>query len=560
MATQKEIIKSFMKSLDTSTESGINALDNAVKACSNFNSVQDVIDELISDCQSAESAESFLLKKCGIIIGNYDTGAITGSDSGGKTAKTAESIVPESGKAKYPSGTSFTKRGLKVIIPKKDNLTTAQQTVIQGLYSWWIDGALKLIEESYGYSFKDSDATVKKITVEFVEESNSQTLAFVTPGLSSTDNLPFRAESLTLTVNMSWFKNLSASDLNGMGEKGSFYLDRVLAHELTHAIMAAKIDDYQDLPHFITEGMAELTHGIDNERSNYIRGLVKNPSALKEYLNVENNSSADINIADYSAGYIFLRYLAKQASDDKNNTAMKGTSGKDFLPVLNTDSIKVYSYGGNDTIYSDSSKITISAGSGNDSIINHGSEVSISAYSGKDSISNSGDNVSISSGAGNDSISNTGSNVSINAGSGNDLVINNGLKVTINGGSGKDSLFGGSGDDKLLGGSGNDSLSGGAGDDSIYGGTGNDTLWGNTGADTFIYSSGDGSDIILGFEDSDTITFDNLDFKASYSKKNKSVAFKFDSGDITLKNFTATTFHVNDDTYKISGSKLVKQK
>ena len=34
--------------------------------------------------------------KCGIIIGNDDTGSITGSDAGGGSTKTAESIVPES--------------------------------------------------------------------------------------------------------------------------------------------------------------------------------------------------------------------------------------------------------------------------------------------------------------------------------------------------------------------------------------------------------------------------------------------------------------------------------
>ena len=61
---------------------------------------------------------------------------------------------------------------------------------------------------------------------------------------------------------------------------------------------------------------------------------------------------------------------------------------------------------------------------------------------------------------------------------------------------------------------------------------------------------------ISGFDDKDTLTFDNLDFQTSYSKKNNAVTFKFADGSVTLKDFTATTFHVNNDVYKISNGKF----
>ena len=155
MATQQEVIKAFMKSLDTTSKSGKAALDTAIKSCSKFKSLQSVINQLISDCQKATDVETFLQEKCGILLpfsyakNTYgDTGAITGSDAGGKSTKTAENVVPESGKASYPSKTSFTKRGLTVVVPKKSTLTKDQQAVVQGLYSWWIDSALNLIEQS----------------------------------------------------------------------------------------------------------------------------------------------------------------------------------------------------------------------------------------------------------------------------------------------------------------------------------------------------------------------------------------------------------------------------
>lgn len=126
-------------------------------------------------------------------------------------------------------------------------------------------------------------------------------------------------------------------------------------------------------------------------------------------------------------------------------------------------------------------------------------------------------------------------------------ITGNKLDNTINGGSKNDIIYGGKGNDSLAGNAGNDKLYGGAGSDTLWGSKGNDSLWGDAGADTFIYAQGDGKDIIFGFNNNDTLTLDSLDFTPSY--KDKVVTLKFDSGSIALKNFTATTFHINDDTY-----------
>ena len=148
---------------------------------------------------------------------------------------------------------------------------------------------------------------------------------------------------------------------------------------------------------------------------------------------------------------------------------------------------------------------------------------------------------SINAGAGNDFIYNDGSNpqVTINGGAGNDEIVNNGSQVSINAGAG------------------NDSIRNWGANSTIRGGAGNDTLWGSYSADKFIYSAGDGKDVIYGFDDNDTLTLNNLNFKASY--KNDALTLNFNSGSITLKDFSATTFHINNNTYKISGSKLVKK-
>ena len=132
--------------------------------------------------------------------------------------------------------------------------------------------------------------------------------------------------------------------------------------------------------------------------------------------------------------------------------------------------------------------------------------------------------------------------------------------ASVIGGSGKDTIYGDSGNDYLNGKAGNDKIYGKAGNDTLIGGKGNDSLWGNAGADTFIYASGDGKDIIYGFDNSDMLQITGS-FSTSYNKSKKEVYFKVGttSNAITLKNYSATSFNVNGDDYKISGSTLKKK-
>lgn len=136
----------------------------------------------------------------------------------------------------------------------------------------------------------------------------------------------------------------------------------------------------------------------------------------------------------------------------------------------------------------------------------------------------------------------------------------NELNNSILGGSGKDTLYGADGNDYLSGSAGNDKLYGQNGNDTLWGGAGNDTLNGGTGADTFIYNSGEGKDVISDFDNSDMLQITGT-FSASYNSSKKTIAFKVGStaSAITLKNFTATTFNINGDSYQISGTKLVKK-
>ncbi|MFM2346988.1 MAG: hypothetical protein RL654_1741 [Pseudomonadota bacterium] len=89
---------------------------------------------------------------------------------------------------------------------------------------------------------------------------------------------------------------------------------------------------------------------------------------------------------------------------------------------------------------------------------------------------------------------------------GNDTIYGMGGNDIIIGGAGDSQLHGGDGSDTLAGNEGNDLLNGESGDDRLYayggqntlqGGTGNDTIWAGAGADTYLFSRGDGIDLVI---------------------------------------------------------------
>ncbi|MEM1047722.1 MAG: calcium-binding protein [Pseudomonadota bacterium] len=79
---------------------------------------------------------------------------------------------------------------------------------------------------------------------------------------------------------------------------------------------------------------------------------------------------------------------------------------------------------------------------------------------------------------------------------GADTLVGSGIADVLSGLGGNDSITGNDADDFLYGGAGDDTLEGGGEDDVLAGGTGNDTLTGNNGSDTYIFTRGDGQDVI----------------------------------------------------------------
>ena len=115
--------------------------------------------------------------------------------------------------------------------------------------------------------------------------------------------------------------------------------------------------------------------------------------------------------------------------------------------------------------------------------------------------------------AGDDELRGLNGNDSLFGNDGNDTLRGNALNDTLNGGLGDDLLVGGADQDSLLGGDGIDTLRGGGSNDTLDGGLGGDSLFGDAGADSFLLRAGDGTDLIVDYQDgTDNFLLDGLTF------------------------------------------------
>ncbi len=599
MATQQEVIKRLMASLDTTTLMGSDALDAAIKSATGnkYSSVQEVIADMKKNAKATNNARKFLRDYCGIILDNADTGAITGSDAGGSETKTAESIVPENKTLDVSfDKDEFTVGSLKVKLGNNktfNDLTPKEQSFWQSLKSYWVESALKLISDSYGTNFSfNKNSSVHELTVTFSNQPGGYA-ALTSPkfdtGDYADDYLRKTATSLNLDINIYWFNAVTADDPNGEPNGlgilyGATYLDRNIAHELTHAVMYANISYNALFSRVFLEGMAELTHGIDDTRKPGLEALAADSTKLESALN--GNTSIDgVLEPTYSGGYMFLRYLAKQAANQeeqgvsrvnaKNSATVGGSAGNDFLSNSGMY-VTITALGGADRVTNSGANSSIDAGAGDDYVYNDdAAKVTIAGEAGNDYINNTGANVLINGGTESDTVNNTGSHATINLSYGDDSIYNGGKYASIHGSAGNDYIsvssygsnstaYGGAGSDTILNGAQNVTINAGSDADyidnraakvSIDGYDGNDTiknsnssvtLTGGKGNDSitnsgvnvlFSYAAGDGKDVITGFNATSTLRIDGG--KGTYS---------------TLKSGSDVIVSVGDDTVTLKGA------
>lgn len=177
-----------------------------------------------------------------------------------------------------------------------------REQIIAALNTEWIENSLDHIEEAYGLTFRGSDASVREITVEFEDKPG----AFEAALCSWTIDRNGKADSLKMIINTG---NISLYDKT---DPSGWSTDRIIMHELTHAIMASNIANMHTLPTFITEGTASYIQGRDDWTTTL---ATHDKSWLQNQLLDDSHYTASSN-DPYDAGYIFLRYITAQSAGD----------------------------------------------------------------------------------------------------------------------------------------------------------------------------------------------------------------------------------------------------
>ncbi len=221
----------------------------------------------------------------------------------------------------------------------KNGITTA----IRGLYNYWLAEGAKLDYDSLGLALNG-----QTIEIAFIMGKAFEGLSAITYG-NREDSLP--SDHIFLTINLYNYGLMSPTDPNGNtdynGGGESIYLDRVVAHELVHAVMDATGTLKNNMPQFFTEGIAEIVEGDDDYNSdqrNNVITLVNNSDTLKAALNFEEGTGAQYA---YPAGHMLLRFIAKQSLDV---TSLVGDNSQGQVYSYSTPDAVITNYKESDSV------------------------------------------------------------------------------------------------------------------------------------------------------------------------------------------------------------------
>ena len=325
LTTPQYVIKEFMSYLL------YDGLDTAINTCTGgqIADITMLTSNFLRDLNASASYTDFLRDYCDIILDNADTGAMTGLDAGGGVEKTAESVVPEKTSPadwEMPTAGSttiiidwFRFYELTVYWPTRGatgSFTDAEKFILAGLNSEWIARSLELIYDTYELGFNPYQINLREIDVNF-ERTSDNVLAHVTYAYNSSETT-----KISLYINMRYYEQIGTDSEDGDSlALGAIYLDRTLAHEFVHALMAVYLGGSRmaNLPVYIREGTAELVHGVDDERRSAIVELLTTRTSDLETFFSTGGSSDNGNNDPYAAGYMLLRYLAKQGQYSKED-------------------------------------------------------------------------------------------------------------------------------------------------------------------------------------------------------------------------------------------------
>ncbi|NMZ68926.1 flagellin [Pseudomonas peli] len=188
-----------------------------------------------------------------------------------------------------------------------------QRAVLNALKGFWISEGEQRVFDAFGLT---ADGAELEIT--FTNDSSSQNLASV----SGTSGAGGKIFDQVLNVNLAYF---DASTLPNGGSTPQ-YTDRVIAHEMAHAVMGRTMN-FAGLPSWFIEGTAEALQGADERLAGDTAGGTNTATILAAF-NADDVSAS----AGYSGGYAAVRYMHEEIK------AAGGKGIKDIMGYLQKNS------------------------------------------------------------------------------------------------------------------------------------------------------------------------------------------------------------------------------
>ena len=199
-----------------------------------------------------------------------------------------------------------------------------QLAVVYGLQNGWLEQAENLIQQHYGISADGADLSIELTTF---TDGAGNTAARVTGSIPG--SFTGKATDVKLQIDMSDFTPPNLPN----GGTAPFYNDRIIAHEMVHAVMyrsmniASMFNPAVDQTWFL-EGAAEFIHGAD-ERLQASINSVGIGGVMAHAANFGTAGGAWGGSSDeYSAAYAALGYMHQQIK------ANGGSGVKDVMTHL----------------------------------------------------------------------------------------------------------------------------------------------------------------------------------------------------------------------------------
>ena len=210
------------------------------------------------------------------------------------------------------------------------------KAVLKGLSTGWLENSEKMIQQRYGLV-----ADGVPFAIKFIEPGTPGGTAAYVSGSYPVQPANAVGSNLEMYIDMADFSPANLPN----GGSAPFYNDRIIAHEMVHAVMA-RTTNFYNLSLWFKEGAAEFIHGAD-ERVKSDLGFALNtnvnqadPAFIAQVQTFLDNNLTSLNTvatsADYSVSYLAARYLHNEL---KNNGASGGM--QDFLTYLSADKSRV---------------------------------------------------------------------------------------------------------------------------------------------------------------------------------------------------------------------------